>query len=142
MASLLILLNRAVSYFNKSNNEINNTDRERSEISTDDEVMLMNDDDASIYVYLHISIPQNYNFERERCNDCCLLTQDGEKQCVVCKEFKHITLYEPRTGIKCKQCANAWRKIKKYCDSCKCVVQWGSWRYHIKSKKHQRNMSS
>jgi hypothetical protein len=53
---------------------------------------------------------ENYNFERERCNDCCSLTQDGEKRCVACNEFKHITLYEPRTDVKCKQCANAWRK--------------------------------
>jgi hypothetical protein len=70
------------------------------------------------------------------------LTQDGKKQCVACNEFKQITLYEARTDVKCRQCANAWRKVKKHCDSCKCVVQWGSWRYHIKSKKHMRNLSS
>jgi hypothetical protein len=31
------------------------------------------------------------------------LTQGGEKRCVACKEFKHITFYD----IKCKHCANA-----------------------------------
>jgi hypothetical protein len=75
MASLLVLLNRAVSYFNKPNNEINNTDCERS----DDEVMLH--DDSCKYLCStcrwFVTI-ENYNFERERCNDCCLLTQDEE----------------------------------------------------------------
>jgi hypothetical protein len=41
--------------------------------------------------------------------------------------------------IKCKQCSNARRKVKKYCDSCKCVVQWGSWAGHLTSKKYRLN---
>jgi hypothetical protein len=86
MASLLVLLNRAVSYFNKSNNEMNNSYRERS----DDEAMLsrMNDDRkwkecivCERYIY-----PQYYNFECERCNDFCLLTQGKERQCVACMD--------------------------------------------------------
>jgi hypothetical protein len=98
MASLLILLNRAVSYFTKPNNEMNNSDREMSdEISeiTDDEVVSYDNSCKYLCSTCEWSVPiEIYNFERERCNDCCLLTQDGEKQCVTCKEFKHITLYE------------------------------------------------
>jgi hypothetical protein len=41
------------------------------------------------------SVPiEKYNSERQRCNYCCSLIEEGEKQCVECKEFKHITLYE------------------------------------------------
>jgi hypothetical protein len=135
MAGLLILLNRAASYFNKSNND--NTDCERSEVMLHDDSCKYLCSTCRWFVTI-----ENYDFERERCNDCCSLTQDEEKRCVACNEFKHITLYEAHADVKCKQCANAWRKVKKHCDSCKCDVQWGSWRFHIKSKKHLRNMTS
>jgi hypothetical protein len=89
MAALLILLNCAVSYFTMPNNEINNTDCE----SSDDEAMLH--DNSCKYLCStcrwFVTI-QNYNFDRQRCNDCCMLTQDGEKQCITRKEFKNITL--------------------------------------------------
>jgi hypothetical protein len=74
MASLLVLLNRAVSYFNKPN--------------TDDEAVL-NDDHKWIECIVcdrYIN-PQYYNFERERCNDCCLLTQEKEKRCEIEETF-------------------------------------------------------
>jgi hypothetical protein len=77
MASLLVLLNRAVSYFNKLNTDV------------DDHNWI-----ECIFCDRHIN-PQYYNFEREKCNDCCLLTQNGEKRCVACNEFDHITFYEP-----------------------------------------------
>jgi hypothetical protein len=116
MSSLPVLLNRAVSYFNKSNNEMNKSHCERSdEISTDDEAMLYDNPCKYLCSTCEWSVLiENYNFERERCSDCCLLTQDEETQCVTCQEFKHITLHEPRTNIRCKQCANASRKIKKH----------------------------
>jgi hypothetical protein len=79
MAGLLILLIHVVSYFTKPKNEINNTDCERS----DDEVMLH--DDSCKYLCStcrwFVTIKKD-NFERERCNDCCSLTQDEKKRCV------------------------------------------------------------
>jgi hypothetical protein len=55
------------------------------------------------------------------------------------RSSKHVTLCEYSSDSRCRQCVNAWRKVKKYCDSCKCTVQWGSWRDHLKSKKHRMN---
>jgi hypothetical protein len=135
MASLLLLFNGAVSYLKKSSSD--NTDYERSD------VMLHADSCKYLCSTCKWSVTiDNYNFVRGRCNNCCSSTQDDQKQCIACNEFKHITWYEARTDVKCTHCVNAWRKVKEHCDSCKCDVQSGSWRHHIKSKKHQRNMTS
>jgi hypothetical protein len=107
MASLLALMNRAVTYFKSETNSGTN-----SEVSTDDEsnnvdcgssVDGMSTDDNEIIpcedapMYLCICeclVPiDEYNYERQRCNYCCLLTEEGEKQCGECKEFRHIKHY-------------------------------------------------
>jgi hypothetical protein len=69
MASLLVLMSRAVSYFNEPVSYFN-------EPNTDVKVVL-NDDHKWIECIVcdrYIN-PQYYNFERERYNDCCSLTQ-------------------------------------------------------------------
>jgi hypothetical protein len=172
MASLLALMNRAITYFKESKSVTGVTGAKseasgtNSEASTDDESVMnskvstdvdrgssddgMSTDDISTcedtpksqcsicrgYAYI-----QYYNFERQRCDDCCMLTEEDEKQCEECKEleFKPITLYEYSSDSRCRQFVNAWRKVKKYCDSCSCTVQRGSWRDHLKSKKHRMN---
>jgi hypothetical protein len=78
MASLLVLLNRAVSYFNKSNKEINSTDCERSEVMLHDDSCKYLCSTCKWFVTI-----ENYNFELERCNECCSLTQDEEAMCCV-----------------------------------------------------------
>jgi hypothetical protein len=89
-------------------------------------------------IYASFSIDE-YNTECRRCNYCILLTEEGEKQCVECRVFKHFKQYEYLSDDRCKQCVNAWRKIKKYCVSCNCTVQWGCLSGHRKSKKHRMN---
>jgi hypothetical protein len=69
MAGLLVLFNRAVQYFNKPNTD--NTDREMSDVG----VMLHDDSCKYLCSSCRWSVTiENYNFERERCNDCCSLT--------------------------------------------------------------------
>jgi hypothetical protein len=161
MASLLALMNRAITYVKEPKSatgvtgeasEASETSGMNSEVSTDDEANSSVDGmitDENIPYEDTTKYPcstcnwcvqiESSNFERQRCNDCCLLTVEGQKQCGTCKELKHVTLYDYPTSIECKQCANAWRKIKKYCDSCNCTVQWGSLSGHRKSKKHRMN---
>jgi hypothetical protein len=105
MASLLALMNRAVSYFKESKSGMSGTN---IEVSTDDEsncgssVDGMSTDEIITYEYAPKSqcstcsgyaYNEYYNYERQRCNDCSLLTEEGEKRCDECKEFKHVILY-------------------------------------------------
>jgi hypothetical protein len=164
MASLQALMNRAVTYFKESTSGTNSgtsgtNSGNNSEVSTDNEsnsvgcvssVDGMSTDDNEIIpcedapMYLCImceyTVPtEEYNTECQRCNYCILLTEEGEKQCVECKELKHFKLYEYLSDDRCKQCVTAWRKIKKYFESCNCTVHWGSLSGHLKSKKNRMN---
>jgi hypothetical protein len=164
MASLLASMNRATTYFKESKSATTEasemseasatieTSGTNSEVSTDvdrgssDDGMLT--DDISAYedtpksqcsICRWYAYNEYYNFERQRCDACCMLTEEDETQCEECKEFKHITLYEYSSDSRCRQWVNAWRKVKKYCDSRNCTVQRGSWRDHLKSQKHRMN---
>jgi hypothetical protein len=138
MASLLALMNRAITYFKEpksvTNSEVT-TDEETNSgssidgISTDEETNsldcgMITDDNVDTPMYLCImceyTVPiEEYNTECQRCNYCILLTEEGEKQCVECKVFKHFKQYEYLSDDRCKQCENAWCKVKMYCESCK-----------------------
>jgi hypothetical protein len=105
MASLLDLMNRAITYFKESKSATGGTN---SEVSTDDKSNSSVDrlsideiipcEDAPKHP-CHICTRSvridRYNYERGRCNYCCSLMEEGEKQCVECKELKHHIISIP-----------------------------------------------
>jgi hypothetical protein len=92
MASLLALMNRTVSYFKSETNSEVSTDDESNDVDCGSSVDGMSIDDNEIIPYedtpkqpcyickclVHID---EYNYERQKCNACCLLTEEDEKQC-------------------------------------------------------------
>jgi hypothetical protein len=101
MASLLALMNRAITYFKEPKSVTGETSEAgvtsamsgtNSDVSTDDE-SVMNSDGMSTYdIITYEDIPksqcsicrgyayiQYYNYERQIWDDCCLLTEEDEK---------------------------------------------------------------
>jgi hypothetical protein len=81
MASLLALINRAVSYFKNGTNSEVSTDEESKNVDCGGSVDGMSTDDKEIIPYedtpmkpcyiCECLVPiDEYNYERKRCNDC------------------------------------------------------------------------
>jgi hypothetical protein len=111
MASLLALMNRAIAYFKEPKSVTgvtggtSETSATNSEVSTDVDRGSRDDGMSTDDVITHEDTPKSqcsicrgyayieyYNSERQRCDDCCMLIEEDEKQCEECKEFKHRAL--------------------------------------------------
>jgi hypothetical protein len=111
MATIMTLLNRAVSYFAKPNNA-----RSDEEISTDDE-QLCETILPNICTACNKDIPDiYYKYEHRMCRCCYEISLGGEKRCSTCGEMKDITLFGRPYLFRCRKCVNARARVKRHCD--------------------------
>jgi hypothetical protein len=141
MASLLALMNRAVTYFKESKSGTNNG------VTTDDDCGSSNKIASSTVnnnricteciVCERVVQLRYYMREEQMCQCCHEISLGKDKQCDSCGEFKHITLFWKPKLLYCEQCASNPEGLKHYCHSCKCVQQRGYWHIHIQTEKHR-----
>ena len=84
----------------------------------------------------------NYNIKKSLCLCCDEILRGGTKQCLICHDFKDITLFK-RSELKyCKECTKATSKAiydkNNYLVKCECgsTIKNMSMSKHIKTKKH------
>jgi hypothetical protein len=131
MASLLALMNRAVSYFKKaevSTDEEVLTDEEqlrelplyvctdsemREEVSTDEQIstddeQLCEPPHPNICIACNKEIPDMYyKHEHRMCRCCHEISLVGEKQCGTCGQMKDISLFGRPYLFRYRKCVNA-----------------------------------
>jgi hypothetical protein len=147
MASLVVLLNKAITYIKESKSEVNEVSEVNemsdttSEVTTDDEnsnKVATSTDNKWEYCGMceRFLKPQYYINDADLCQCCYEISLGQDKRCNSCGGFKHITLFRKPKLIYCEECVDDLSKLRQYCHSCDCTVQFKYWNKHVLTKKH------